>query len=185
MIFYGIKKKPKDWERKKFQEFLFFYFFSPSSDARGVSVWCNESAVYHLLSPTAKQKQESRRKIRLEGNVRVQRENFLFSHFISLPPAIDDVFRCLLMLCINCLASSLGLCRGVRAGVRQGWMKKSLEISHFKWKTHTREHFFEATFRDWDFTHRIDRKVLGIEGGFEVNWGDFNNERCIWKVVTF
>lgn len=101
---------------------------------------CLSSIIPHGKTKTRKQQEKGKFDSK---KMFVCKEKNSFSHFIPLPPAFDDVFRCLLMLCINCLASSMGLCCG--AGVREGWMKKSLEFSHFR-RRRTRENIPVATF---------------------------------------
>lgn len=88
-------------------------FISRQENARGgVSVWCNESAVYHLLYPWQNKNKRSERGKEFPWERKAVRMWILSSHFIFLLLLrfliSDDVSRCLLMLCINCLASFSG-----------------------------------------------------------------------------
>lgn len=108
------KRKPKEWEeeRRRNKYRAFFLFFSSHFSAVisweyatscrvGKYVWCKEKTLFIInFFLLAKHRRRNWKK-----KICVC-ENKKFSHFISLSFILrsvsDDVFQCLLMLCINC-----------------------------------------------------------------------------------
>lgn len=138
MIFYGIKQKAKGMRKKRKKlprnfllTFLFFHRRPlRERDGCGVSAWCNQSAVYHLLSfwqninKKAERNLYERRKIACAC---VRRKILFHTSFFFL------LLASLLRWCISMFVDALHKLLGVflwELNARVVWGEK-FEISHF------------------------------------------------------